>query len=287
MESTNALLVLNFNIKKLKKISMQFKNGNESELKEAWTLFNQALLEEPKNTMKWLLFIRDIKSGLGERELFRMFLVLLAKNNIELAMKLFQLNLSEFGRFDDELSIYDKVNSGIQGIILKKTSQQLEEDRLLMEEDKPISLLAKWMPSINTSSKRTCFLANMLAKDLHLTQRQYRKILAELRRYLNVLERNLTNKNYQNIDYSKVPFCASRKYADVFYIRDEERRRNYIFNKLSEDNIILPSEPGISPVDEFVPKEQRLVGKHDSNPYNRLVGLLNNDRYNCINDIFQ
>jgi hypothetical protein len=284
-KENSKLLILNFNIPMLKKVAMQYKHGNEEQLNIAWLQFKQSYLEDPIHTMKWLLFVRDIKNGLGERELFRMFLVLIAKHNIELAIHFFQLNLVEFGRFDDEISIYDKVNSGIQGIILTKISQQLEEDRTLMEENKKVSLLAKWMPSINASSKRTKFLANMIAKDLHLTQRQYRKILAELRSYINIIEKNITTKNYNSIDYDEVPFLANKKYNRAFLEHDYNRRLDYIGSHTKSMNT-LPSEAGTLPSGGFISKEYRFICKHDENPYNSLLLLLENKRYDCVDNLF-
>ena len=97
-----------------------------------------------------------------------------------------------------------------------------------MKEDKPISLLAKWMPSINTSSKETRKVANMLCKELQMTPRQYRKLLAKLRGYLNIVENNLSRKTYEKIDYSAVPSKANILYRDAFMRHDAERRAQYL-----------------------------------------------------------
>lgn len=280
------LLTLHFHAFDLRMMAISYFNSNEEIMATyAWEYFDKSFKEDHINTLKWLLYLRDIKCGLGERESFRMLLVVLSKKNIELAMKLFRLDLSSFGRFDDEISIYDKVNSGIQGIILNKISQQLEEDRLLMEEQKPISLLAKWMPSINTSSKRTRHLANILAKDLHLTPRQYRKILAELRKYLNLVEHNLSNKDYESIDYSKVPCLANDKYRQAFIRHDYSKRMEYIRDRYKNGAEMPLTTPYALSTSLESNTLQNVLGEMKG-LHTGLIDQLNNERYNCIEDLF-
>ena len=220
--SGNALVDLNFKVPKMRD------NAIHGKTDENYHWFLDAYNENPEYALRWLLFSRDIRGGLGERDIFRYLLVDICKNNIELGMKLFSLPLEEFGRFDDIIEIYDKVNSAIQGMIIDFIYQQLHEDIACMKEGKAISLLAKWMPSINTSSDRRRYLANLLAKELHLSPRQYRKMLARLRKYLNVVEINISKKQYENIDYSTVPSKANILYRNAFFRHDEERRTQYL-----------------------------------------------------------
>ncbi|MFR7913910.1 hypothetical protein [Eubacterium ramulus] len=48
-----------------------------------------------------------------------------------------------------------------------------------MKQSKPISLLAKWMPSANTSSKRQNELAHIIMDNIVFTDRQYEKCCPE------------------------------------------------------------------------------------------------------------
>ena len=63
-------------------------------------LFDRAYIENPELAMKLLFYIRDIREGRGERELFRNLIRHTAKTWPESARKNIAL-ISEYGRFDD------------------------------------------------------------------------------------------------------------------------------------------------------------------------------------------
>ena len=221
--SGKSIVDLNFKVPQMRANAIR---GNNS---INYGFFMDAYDESPEYALRWLLFSRDIRGGLGEREIFRGLIVEIAKHDLELAMKIVKdIPIEEYGRFDDMIAVYPKVNSAIQAIIVENIYNQLREDIALMKEGKSISLLAKWMPSINTSSKKTRAIANMLCKELQLKPRQYRKLLAKLRKYLNIVEINLSRKSYDKIDYSAVPSKANIIYRDAFMRHDEERRQKYL-----------------------------------------------------------
>src|SRR5574344_751075 len=220
--SKSALVDLNFKVPELRRLAI---SGDSAKI---WAYFADAYAESPIYAMKWLLFLRDIRGGLGERNSYRSLLVELCKHNVELAMKLFNLNLEQYGRFDDIIAIYSQVNQGVKGIIINKIGNQLTEDLALMKEGKTISLLAKWMPSINASSANTRKLGSIMAKELGMSPKQYRKTLAALRKYLNVVEVNLSAKEYEKINYEQVPAKANILYKEAFMRHDEERRNAYL-----------------------------------------------------------
>ena len=92
-----------------------------------------------------------------------------------------------------------------------------------------ISLLAKWMPSENTSSKETKYYARILLESGKFgSNKAYRKALSLLRNDLNIVETNLSKKCYDKIDYSKLPSYAALKYRKAFNRNDEERYNNYL-----------------------------------------------------------
>ena len=51
---------------------------------------------------------------------------------------------------------------------------------------------------------------------LNLKEKQYRKLIAELRNKLNLVECNLSDKEYDKIEFDKVPAKAMLKYRNVF-----------------------------------------------------------------------
>ena len=91
-----------------------------------------------------------------------------------------------------------------------------------------ISLLAKWMCSENVSSEQTKKNAKILREGLGLSSREYRKMLSEMRKYLDVVEVKMSAKNWSEIKYEAVPSRANLIYNNAFLRNDEERRREYL-----------------------------------------------------------
>ena len=94
--------------------------------------------------------------------------------------------------------------------------------------DKNISLLAKWMPSENCSSLTRRRYAREIMAFLEWSPKRYRKTLSDLRKYIDVVERKMCSNNWQAIDYEKVPSKANLIYNKAFLRHDEERRRTYL-----------------------------------------------------------
>ena len=138
---------------------------------EITTRFMRAFAEDKDIAMKLLFFARDIRGGLGERKVFRVSLRWLAKNAPETVRK----NLSyiaEYGRFDDLIEIAYKTPLWANAIDIIKEQLAMDISSYETSERTPVSLLAKWMPSENTSSKKTCALANDLRKALKMSHKQ-------------------------------------------------------------------------------------------------------------------
>ena len=192
-------------------------------------MFSEAFYENPLLAVKWLFMLRDIRgNGMGERRSFRVCFKWLATVRPELVQKLVKL-VSEYGRFDDLFCLVtmkngDKVNDEVLAVI----DEQWADDVKNMKDGKPISLLAKWMPSVNTSSDATVKLAKYFCKELSLSEKQYRKTLSAMRKYLNVIEQKMSAKEWNAIDYEAVPSKANIKYNAAFLRNDESRRREFL-----------------------------------------------------------
>lgn len=185
--------------------------------------FIKAYTENPDTAMKLLFFARDVRGGLGERRVFRTILNWLAQNEPESVNKNIAY-ISEFGRYDDLLSLIDtKCQKNMINII--KT--QLKTDLNSMEKNSEVSLLGKWLPSVNTSNKDTVYKAKKLAKCLGMTDKEYRQTLSSLRSYISIIENNLRTNDY-TFDYSKQPSKAMVKYRKAFLINDQERYTEYL-----------------------------------------------------------
>ena len=64
-----------------------------------------------------------------------------------------------------------------------------------MEQGEGISLLAKWLPSINASSRDTRKKAAVISTSLGMDYAAYRKTLSRLRAYLRIVENDLREEN--------------------------------------------------------------------------------------------
>jgi len=88
-------------------------------------------------------------------------------------------------------------------------------------------LLSKWLPSINASNYERKKQAQLLAKLLGMTEKTYRQKLSALKKYLDILERRLCEKDY-SFEYEKQPSKALYKYRRAFIRNDEDRYLKYI-----------------------------------------------------------
>lgn len=209
------LLDLNFAVASLRSMSDE----------EVANRFKKAFCEDKILAMKWLFFARDVRQGLGERRLFRVVLADLVKSNPEMVIPVINL-IPEYGRYDDLWCLLDDEKSA--DIVYQLVDRQLAQDITNAQFGKPISLLAKWMPSINASSAKTKEYGKKLCKALRMTEREYRKLLSGLRKYLDVVEVKMSGKNWSEIKYEAVPSRANLIYNNAFLKNDEERRREYL-----------------------------------------------------------
>ena len=210
-----ALVDLNFSIASLR-------GASDSDIQAA---FRAAYAESPTLALKYLFFARDVRGGLGERRFFRVASKWLADNHRDEIRKYIPL-IPEYGRWDDLIElISDPV---LFNDIIELISKQLKEDWSDMKQGASISLLAKWLPSVNTSSEETKRKARGIVAGLHMTERQYRKMLSKLRAYLKVVETKMSANQWGEIDYEAVPSKANLQYKEAFMKHDEERRKKFL-----------------------------------------------------------
>ena len=74
-----------------------------------------------------------------------------------------------------------------------------------------------------------------------MTEKEYRKTLSKLRDKLNIVEKNLTDKKYDNIDFSKVPTKAMLKYTNAYINRMNDKYLEYK-NAVKEGNTKINTE---------------------------------------------
>lgn len=178
-------------------------------------LFKKAIEENQTLTMKCLFYIRDIMEGQGERRFFRICYNWLCNNYPEVAIRNMKAIAADgFGRFDD--IIYSAIDTKCENEMLNIIKEQIAAD---LKVEAP-SLLGKWMPSENASSRITKKTANKLRKLLNYSHKEYRQLLSNLRERINIVERLMSANEWDKIEFDKLPSKAGLIYKDAFMRRD-------------------------------------------------------------------
>lgn len=172
-------------------------------------LFKCAFAEDAETAVRILFYIRDIRGGQGERDLFRYCFRWLTEHYPEIEEKVVS-SIPEYGRWDDLLLCTQSPTA------IKIVRRQLDIDA----KAKHPSLLAKWMPSLDGrySDVAKGWMENLGIK----SERTYRRKLSKIRKKLNLFETKISQGLYNEIDYSKVSGQALRKHTKALKRHDGE-----------------------------------------------------------------
>lgn len=210
----HALLDMNFKVS-------SYRNRSDVEICND---FLDAFREDKMLAMRWLFYCRDARQGLGERRFFRVVMKELAGSYTTMVKKLIPL-FAEYGRYDDLMCL---IGTAVEDDVIKYIKDTLSADMASMQKGGNVSLLAKWLPSINASSATSKALAKKIVAKLGITEKQYRKMLSKLRTYLNIVEKDMSINNWEAINYEAVPSKANLIYNSAFLRHDESRRRQFL-----------------------------------------------------------
>lgn len=207
---------------------------------QAVTDFTKVLKEKETYILKYMMYLRDAREGIGERDLFRTTMLELLKSNVDDKDEIVSTLIAqtpEYGRWDD---LWVLLDTQYKAEVINAVKIQLASDMKKLVESKgeyteSISLLGKWMPSENASSKETKRLAHIFITELGATPRSYRKMLSALRGKLNIVETLACANEWEKIDYNTVPSKANLKYKNAFLAHDEERRRTFLSKAIAGD----------------------------------------------------
>ena len=197
--------------------------------------FEDAMKANLNYAIKWMFFLRDARSGLGEKKAFVDFFTQFFSFDRTRAARVISL-VGEYGRWKDLFDILKYANNDeLKGVCFNVIKNQLKTDIDNFTEGKSISLLAKWVPSINASDSARP-MALELRDYLGLSSKEYRQMLSKLRKHLNVVERMTCAKQWGEIDYEKVPSKANLRYKDAFLKHDGQRRQEFLDAVLDDTN---------------------------------------------------
>ena len=155
--------------------------------------FAAALAENKEFALRTAAWLRDVRGGAGERELFRSILKYLEKNDPVSAEALVR-KVPELGRWDDLFIFESKY--------LKRIAYTMLGDALREKN----GLAAKWTP-------RKGPVALEIREFFGMSPKFYRKSLVEMTK---VVESQMCAKEWDEINFSHVPSVAASRYKKAF-----------------------------------------------------------------------
>lgn len=176
-------------------------------------MFKKSRDEDKELADNLVLYSRNIRNnGCGERRVGRILLKELATLDPQKVIRNFQ-TIVDNGRWDDLFCLFDTPCEDKMMVFYLK---QLVDDIAHLQSKEPISLAAKWSPSINASSKKTREMAKKFCRFADISEKDYRKTLSALRSYLKITERLMSDREWDKIDFEAVPSNAMNRYSKAF-----------------------------------------------------------------------
>src|SRR5574344_111042 len=212
-------------------IRQEFLNNDKDSLRK----FKEILKLDEKMAIKLLFYLRDVRGGQGEKLVGNMFLITLANEAPDTFCKIVNL-IPHFGSWKDVVYILSKTeNKKSKGSLLSLIYQEFNKDEhyLLLEKlclpHDNISLLAKWLPSVHTKDKDMKRALNIIVRSIFKGNVvDYRKRVSALRKHLNLFETKMTDRNWSEVEYSKVPSRAMYKHTKAIYRNDEDNYNKFL-----------------------------------------------------------
>jgi hypothetical protein len=166
--------------------------------------FTKAFNEDPQTALRILFWSRDVRGGAGERNTPKVIFKYLGVNKPE-SIKPFLSLIPEYGRWDDLFVFFGtKLENDVVNTIM---------DGLKGEN----GLLAKWLP-------RKGVIFNTIRKKMDVDPKTLRKLLVRLS---NTVEQKMCSKQWETIEYGKIPSLALGRYTNAFVKNDKTRFEEY------------------------------------------------------------
>lgn len=199
--------------------------------------FNSAFKEDATLAMKNLFYIRDVKQGMGERNFFDVVIKHLATHETDIFKKVVKL-IPFYGSWADVRKIIGSEDLTDEQVMptVKLMHKALVEDLARLDSGEPITLVAKWAPSVGSKNKVHKLALRRLLSFTGMKEKVYRKMISRMREQLSLVEHKLTEKKTDKIDYSQVPSQAFKKYTKAFFRNDGERFEEFL-NRANEGEV--------------------------------------------------
>lgn len=168
--------------------------------------FKVALAEDPEIALRVLQWVRDCRGGAGEREVFRIILRYLVTVKPEAAIAILR-KVPALGYWKDVIRLYDVKE-------FRPTIHEMIAISLAAND----GLCAKYMPRKGKD-------AAQIRKALGLSAPEWRKLVVSMS---NTVEQKMCAKNWEEIDFGKIPSLAGARLQKAFMRNAEARYKEYI-----------------------------------------------------------
>jgi hypothetical protein len=188
-------------------------------------MFFEMMKENEDLALRFFLYLRDIRSGAGEREASRYILAALSSHpNIETIIN----RIPELGRYDD-LLIEWKTEAAMLFAVARFVKGFTDE--------KEKGLAFKWAPRRGIWEYR-------LRRELGMTAKDYRLFVVA---GTNVVEQKMCKGQWTDINYSGVPSQAHRIYRKAFGRHDTSGYERYVGLLTSGDRSVKINAGAVEP----------------------------------------
>ena len=199
-------------------------------------LFSEAYRKDPLFATKIAFYGRDIRGGLGEREVFRTIIRYMAKYHPEALRPNLDL-IGVYGRYDD---MYCLIGTPLENAMWAAMEVQFEADRAALAKGEAVSLLAKWIKTADASSKKTRALGIMTARKLGYDVYTFKRLVRAMRKQIGIVEALMSAGRWNEIKYPEVPSRAMMIYRNAFMKHDRARFSAFV-NKAVKGEVKIHS----------------------------------------------
>lgn len=189
-------------------------------------LFFNLFRESPNDALGMLIELRNPKYGKSKKHICRVILFALSVYYPDV-YESFLDNFIENGCWVDVLWITKwSIDAKLYSLTgLHRMAKSIKAD---------LPLAAKWAPNEKSKWNRApYYLANKLMGILGVTPKEYRHNIVKLRKKLNIVETNMSTREFADINFSELTSTARKNYANAF------NRDHNASKEISQDRIEL------------------------------------------------
>ncbi len=208
-----------------------FFSGAVSEINKTEQLFHKAYNEDKLLALKIAFYLRDVREGQGKRDVIRATLKYLYYNDKNMFNNILPF-VPLIGRWKDVFETVSILSDESLSVVYSMIEAGIEDDFHR-------SLIGKWAPRKGPNAK-------VLTKLLGVTDREYRKLVVGLS---NTVEQKMCAKQWDDIDFSKLPSRAAKIYQKAFMRNAEEKYTKYVDSLVKGDKDVKVNASTLFPSD--------------------------------------